>query len=105
MASTSVGKRKRVVLTLTQKLEVLNMLDKSVSYSNICRKFNIGRSTVGDIQKKREKILQFKKDTVEMGVRHELKSMKLSANESLDKAVYVWFTQKRMECMLRGPLS
>ena len=104
--ATSVnGKRKRVVLTLTQKLEVLSLLDKSVSYSIICCKFNIGRSTVGDIKRNKEKILQFRKDTVEMGMRHELKSMKLGANEKLDKTLYVWFTQKRMEDIpISGPM-
>ena len=33
------------------------------------------------------------------------KSMKLGANENLDKALYVWFTQKRMEGIpISGPM-
>ncbi len=73
---------------------MLSLLDKSVLYSIICCKFNIGHSTVGDIKRNKEKILQFKKDTVEMGMRHELKSMKLGANEKLDKALYVCLPPK-----------
>ena len=41
-------KRKRVVLALSEKLEVIKLLDTSVSYIIIC---GIGRSTVGDIKK------------------------------------------------------
>ena len=44
-------KRKRVVLTLSEKLEVIKLLDTSVSYTVICEKNGIGRSTVGDIKK------------------------------------------------------
>ena len=99
------GKRKRVVLTLDQKLEILKLLKKSVSYSIICDKFGIGRSTVGDIKKNREKILQFKKDTVEMGMRRDQKTMKLGGNAKLDKALYVWFSQKRVEGVpVSGPM-
>ena len=44
-------KRKRVVLALEKKLEVIKMLDKAVSYTIISEKFGIGHSTVGDIKK------------------------------------------------------
>lgn len=55
MATASV-KRKRVVLTIADKLKILELLDKSVSYAVIA-KFGIGKSTVGDIKKNREKVL------------------------------------------------
>lgn len=36
------------------------MLDKSASYTVIAERFGIGKSTVGDIKKNREKILKLK---------------------------------------------
>ena len=36
-------------------MKVLDMLDKSVSYSIIAEKFGIGKSTVSDVKKTRRK--------------------------------------------------
>ena len=44
-------KRKRVVLTLEKKLEVIKMLGKAVSCTIISEKFGIGHSTFGDIKR------------------------------------------------------
>ena len=51
--STSMKKRKRVVLII-EKVKVLDMLDKSVSYSIIAEKFGIGESTVSDLKENRK---------------------------------------------------
>ena len=97
-------KRKRVVLTISQKLEVLKLLDSSVSHAIICEKYGIGKSTVWDIKKSREKLLDFQ-ETESMGMKREAKTMKLSSHENLDKALYLWFTQKRTEGVpVSGPL-
>ena len=56
MASGSAStKKKRVVLTIEEKVKVLDMLDQSVSYSIIAEKFGIGMSTVSDLKKTRRK--------------------------------------------------
>ncbi len=91
------NKRKRIVLTIGDKLKVLDMLDKSVSYTIIMESFGIGKCTVGDIKKNREKIMKFRKEIVEMGMSRKAKVMKLGDDEKLDQAVYIWFKQKRME--------
>ena len=92
------AKRKRVV---HRKARGDKLLDKTV----ICDKFGIGRSTVGDIKKNRKKILNFKKETESMGMKHEAKTMKLGRNVNLDKALHVWFCQKRMEGVpVSGPI-
>ena len=96
------AKRKRVVLTIQQKLEVIKLLDSSISYTIICEKFGIGRSTVSD---NREKLLKFNMELKEMGTKRDVKVMKLGDDPLLDKAVYVWFRQKRMEGVpVSGPL-
>ena len=98
MATASAGREhKRVVLTIENKLKILEMIDKSVSYSIIAEKFGRVKSTVGDIKKSKEKILQFRREMVEMRMTNKPKVMKLGYNEKLDQALYLWFKQKRMQ--------
>ena len=104
MATTSL-KRKRVVSTIADKVKILELLDKSVSYTIIAEKFRIGKSTVGDIKKNREKVLKIKSEMIDMGMTRSAKVMKLSDDNKLDQAVYVWFRQKRMKGVpVCGPL-
>ena len=93
MATTKPAKRKRVVLTIEQKVEIMELLDKSVSYAAISEKFGIGRSTVVDMKNR----LKFKADMVYMGVKRKVKVMKLGDDKKFDQVVYLWFKQKRME--------
>ena len=104
-AAAKIKKRKRVVLPINDKLDILKLLDKSVSHTVICEKYGIGRTTVGDIKRNREKILAFKKGMLDMGMTRKAKVMKLSDNIQLEKAVYIWFKQKRMEGVpISGPM-
>ena len=82
MATTSV-KRKRVVLTITDKVKILESLDKSVSYIIIAG-IGIGKSAVGDIKKNREKVLKFKSEMIDMGMTRSAKVMKLSDDNKFD---------------------
>ena len=50
---------------------MIKLLDTSVSYTVICEKYGIGRSTVEEIKKNREKLLQIKKETEAMGMKRE----------------------------------
>ena len=98
MATASAGgQHKRVILTIENKLKILEMIDKSVSYGIISEKFGTVKSTVGDIKKSKEKILQFRREMVEMGMTNKPKVMKFGYNEKLDQALYLWFKQKRMQ--------
>ena len=46
------GKRKRVMLTISQKLEICDLVtSQRLSYGDIARKYGIGRQTVADIKK------------------------------------------------------
>ena len=102
---SAAKKRKRVVLSLEQKLEVLKLIDSSTSYTVICEKFGIGRSTVSDIKRNRTKLLAFRRELKEMGTKRNVKVMKLGDDPELEKAVYIWFQQKRMEKVpISGPL-
>jgi CENP-B N-terminal DNA-binding domain/Tc5 transposase DNA-binding domain len=50
------AKRKRIVLTLEEKLDVIKMSDNGIPHEVISHKFNIGHSTLKDIINKRGKI-------------------------------------------------
>lgn len=49
----------QIVLTIEDKVKIVEMLDKFVSYPVIAEKFGNGKSTIGDIKKNREKTLKF----------------------------------------------
>jgi len=51
---------RRVALTIKEKVKILRLVDNSVSYTIIAEKYGIGRCTVADIKRSKEKILQFK---------------------------------------------
>ena len=92
-------------MTIADKVKIIEMLGESVSYTVIAEKFGIGKSTMGDIKKNREKILRFQRETIDMGMSRKAKVMKLSHDKKLDQAVYVWFRQKRMEGVpVSGPM-
>uniref|UniRef100_A0A1X7VRE6 HTH CENPB-type domain-containing protein n=1 Tax=Amphimedon queenslandica TaxID=400682 RepID=A0A1X7VRE6_AMPQE len=61
-------------------------------------KFGIGKSTIGDINRSKKKILAFLRKMIEMGsaLSRKYKSMKLG-DQKLDEAVFLWLKQKRME--------
>ncbi len=92
LSSLPAAKRRRKVLK--NKLEVLKLIDSGTSYSTITRQYGIGKSTVGDIKKNRIKLEQFKKKTVEMGMKTaNIKAMKFGEHKELNEALYIWFRQ------------
>ena len=50
---------KRSVLTLKDKLSVVEMRDKGYSYARIAVEFQIGKSTVFDIVKQKDKLRSY----------------------------------------------
>lgn len=52
--ATGTRKRKQIVLSIKDKVKIIQLLDKSVSYSVIMEKYGIGNSTVSDINKNRK---------------------------------------------------
>ena len=89
-------KRKKVVLTVENKLEIIELLRKGTTYTVISEKYGIGRSTITDIKKNEAKLRSFKEKMMEMGVKEvTTKSMKIGAFEKLDEALHIWFRQQR----------
>lgn len=55
MASSSLAKLNRVMLSIEEKLKILKKLDQGCTLSSIATEFGDGKSTVSDIKKVREK--------------------------------------------------
>ena len=67
MATIDKGKkRRRVVLTINEKVEILQLLETS-SRTAIATKYGVGKTTITDIKRNRDKILGFKRETTDMG--------------------------------------
>ncbi|XP_068094973.1 jerky protein homolog [Hyperolius riggenbachi] len=98
-------KRKRIVLTLKQKMEICQRLEEGVSRTELMEEFNVGSSTIYDIKSKSEKIRRFylnseSDESVER--RHTLHTPKM---ETLDQALYEWFLMRRSEGgFVSGPM-
>jgi hypothetical protein len=50
-------KRKRVVLSIQQKLEIIEQLEKSRNAIQLALLFGIGEQTVRDLEKKKNKLI------------------------------------------------
>ena len=98
-------KRKRKVLTINQKLEIIKKLEAGTSQSKIGEEYDIGQSTVLDIKQNKTKLESFSRKMVDMGMNKGTKIMKVGEYEKLDQALYVWFKQEREKnTPITGPI-
>jgi hypothetical protein len=102
---SSGGKRRRHVLTIQQKVEVLRKIDHGISVSRIHREYGVGQSTIYDIKVQKNKILQFVGESDLMAGISKRKILRGPNNTDLDKVVYKWFCQRRSEEIpILGPM-
>ncbi|XP_025417896.1 jerky protein homolog-like [Sipha flava] len=85
--------RKHVTLTLDQKIEIIKLMENGQNYGMIAEKYGIGKSTVGDIKKNKEKIMKFV-STTERGPGTR-KTLKEPENLILKSALFIWFMQQQ----------
>ena len=99
-------KRKRVVLTLENKLAILDRLKTGATQEKLASEYGIGRSTVGDLKKNEDKIRSFALTMENTAISTKgRKVMRICDDEKLDEAVYMWFVQKRSQDMpFSGPI-
>ncbi|KAL3288043.1 hypothetical protein HHI36_002495 [Cryptolaemus montrouzieri] len=95
-------KLKRVVLSMKDKYEINERLEKGESATKLSNEYQVGKSTITDIKKQKMSINNFISLLDSSGGSTSRKTMKLAANTDLDDAVYKWFTQKRSQ---RDPIS
>lgn len=89
------AKRKRVVLSLKDKVEIINQLKKGVAGKVLADRFGVGAATITDIKNNSEKILSLV-TTLETGDGcSSRKVMKKAKDEQHENAVFTWFLQQR----------
>ncbi|KAL2085001.1 hypothetical protein ACEWY4_020519 [Coilia grayii] len=97
-------KRKRTPLTIKQKSEILQCLDRGEKASKIAQEYNIGKATVSDFKKARPAIKKFINQNHTSNALKR-KSMKPAHDEQLDQAVFLWFSQQREKGVpVSGPM-
>ncbi|XP_012584917.1 PREDICTED: jerky protein homolog-like [Condylura cristata] len=89
------GKRKRVVLTIKDKLDIIKKLEDGGSSKQLAGMYGIGETTVRDIRKNKEKIITYASSSDSTSLLAKRKSMKPSMYEELDRAMLEWFNQQR----------
>lgn len=99
-------KRKCVVLDLSQKLDIIKRLQRGESAVSIAPIYDVGRTTVNDIEKNADKIeshiSKLQNFEGNMTIRKITKNASL---EQLDSVVYQWFLQTRSQGVpLSGPI-
>ena len=98
------AKRRRVVLTLKDKIKIYEQYGKGASANHLAIEYNIGKSGVYDIVRQKDQFKNY--DAVlDKELSKKRKTMKTAANPGLDKALYLWFSQKRSQGLsIFGPL-
>lgn len=99
------SKRKHNSLTITRKVELLRKLEKGTSVRKLCEEYEIGKSTVYDLQKQKTQILQFYADSDTQKAMEDRKTMRSVKNVDVDKVMMEWIRQRRSESVpLTGPM-
>lgn len=86
-------KRKHVTLDLKQKMQIIKDIDAGITYSSITLKYGIGKATVADLKKNKDKIMAYLHEN-DVGPSTR-KTLKVSSNPRVERAVFTWFMQER----------
>lgn len=92
MADKKVNKK----LSLEQKVEIIQQLDRGVMAKRVAQNFGVVDSAISYIKKNKEKILASVADSV-----HDVKKKTLHKpkNEEMEKQLYKWFEfQRSKQC-------
>ena len=97
MPSTSSGKRKYKILSVVDKLRVIEAHESGISRVQLMAQYDLKKTTLHDILKNKERTRKVMK-TVESGKmgKNIYRARKLQ-HDNLDDTVYNWYTQKRAE--------
>lgn len=90
-------KRKKVVLTIAQKVEMISKIENGASKKQMCLQYGIGETTVRDVLKQKEKLLAFATVSNSGSGMKKRKTMKKSTYSELDSALAEWLVQERSE--------
>lgn len=91
--SSQIQKRKHKTLTIKEKSDILDRLNRNESFSSLASEYGVGRSTIYGIQKNRESIQQFV-STTDCGP-GKRQTLKKAEHPDVEEALYMWFLQER----------
>ncbi|MGH0136298.1 UNVERIFIED_CONTAM: hypothetical protein FKN15_020691 [Acipenser sinensis] len=98
-------KRKHVVLTIQQELEILSRLEKGETREMIAADFGIGESTVTDIKKVEPNLKSCVGSKESFSACKQRKIMQGAQDDQLDMAIFIRFVQRTNEGMpISGPI-
>ncbi|XP_005104807.1 tigger transposable element-derived protein 4 [Aplysia californica] len=94
-------KRKLNCLTFEKKREILTLVDKkTMSKTDICKQFNIPKSTLSTFIKDRDKI-----NSRSEACQPNRKKQRTVKSDAIEKSLFVWFKQARaMAIPISGPI-
>nr|CAH7717065.1 unnamed protein product [Callosobruchus chinensis] len=99
------SKRKRVVLSLADKLKIIEQLDKGVTGKKLSEIYGVGQATICDIKNSKSTLSNFVSVLENEDGSSSRKTMKTSTNKNLEYAVFKWFLQQRsMGNPISGPI-
>jgi len=106
MATHTASKRKRIVLSIEKKLEILDRLSKGETQVKLAQEYGIGKTTVFDLKQNENRIKMYASTMDSLSFcKKGRKIMRMAADDKLDEALYLWFVQKRSQGMpVSGPI-
>ncbi|XP_004387473.1 jerky protein homolog [Trichechus manatus latirostris] len=98
-------KRKRVVLTLKEKIDICARLEKGESRKALMQEYNVGMSTLYDIKAHKAQLLRFFANSDSNQALEHRRTLHTPKLEHLDRVLYEWFLVKRAEGVpVSGPM-
>ncbi|KAG5899154.1 hypothetical protein JTB14_028991 [Gonioctena quinquepunctata] len=85
------SKRKRVVLSLADKLKIIEQLDKGVTGKKLSEIYGVGKATISDIKNSKSTLLNFVSVLENEDGSSSRKTMKTATKKNLEDAVFKWF--------------
>ncbi|KAG5869351.1 hypothetical protein JTB14_015118 [Gonioctena quinquepunctata] len=101
--SSQTQKRKHKTLTIKEKCDILDRLNRNETFSSLASEYGVGRSTIYDVKKKHEKIKKFV-STTDCGP-GKRQTLKKAEHPEVEEALYMWFLQERnRHAPISGPM-
>ncbi|XP_012880655.1 PREDICTED: jerky protein homolog [Dipodomys ordii] len=98
-------KRKRVVLTLREKIDICTRLERGESRKALMQEYNVGMSTLYDIKAHKAQLLRFFANSDSNQALEQRRTLHTPKLEHLDRVLYEWFLVKRAEGVpVSGPM-
>lgn len=98
-------KRKRNVLTIEHKIEIVDKFEKNVPVAMLSKMYNIGKQTVRDIVKKKDDLQRFVASSDSTRAISERRTLKKPTFQEIDDAMTKWFLEKRTQGVpVSGPM-